>query len=136
MNHVGRMALTRAADNAPTGPGAYVFLGQRANVLYVGTASNIRRRLRQHVMSRPTRSWLHRRYNLVRNVVWEEAESATLAGWREADLIFALRPPYNADPGPRSHRGAEVSEPVFIVVEPDGGRAIGAPRRSCWTTST
>ena len=85
MNAAGRTALTRAADGAPQGPGTYVFLGQRGNVLYVGTASNIRRRLRQHVLSGPTRSWLHRRYNLVRDVVWEEAPTAVLAGWREAD---------------------------------------------------
>src|SRR5699024_803611 len=36
------------ADDVPTCPGVYLFLGPRQEVLYVGTASNLRRRVRSY----------------------------------------------------------------------------------------
>jgi hypothetical protein len=51
--------------------------------------------------------------------VWEIALSEEAAAWREADLIFALGPPFNAHPGLRLTdplaTGARV--PYLVVVE-------------------
>lgn len=117
----GRGVVGGAAEGAPKGPGVYLFLGVGDEVLYVGTASDLRRRLRQHAAAGPPTSRLHGRYERVRRVVWETAATPEAAQWREADLIHALRPPYNADPGLRS------TPPPFIVVT-DGAGGAGALR--------
>jgi predicted GIY-YIG superfamily endonuclease len=95
----------------------YLFLGDGDVVLYVGKATVLRSRLRQHANAGPPTSRLHRRYDLVRRVVWQVAESEEAAAWREADLIFALRPPFNANPGLRCPDPvAGVARPPFVVV--------------------
>jgi hypothetical protein len=49
--------------------------------------------------------------------VWEVAENEEAAAWREADLIFALRPPFNANPGLLSPDPlGDVARPPFVVV--------------------
>ena len=94
--------LARASREAPSAPGVYLFLGACDEVLYVGKATRLRHRLRQHAAAGPPTSHLHRRYDLVSRVVWEVAATDEDATWREADLIFALAPPFNANPGLRS----------------------------------
>jgi predicted GIY-YIG superfamily endonuclease len=117
----GRGALTSAADRAPTCPGVYLFLGQAGEVLYVGKARNLRRRIRQHAGAGPPTSHLHGRYALVRQVCWEIASDEETAAWREGELIFALRPPFNSDPGPGPHRlvPAEARAPFLVVTVAD-----------------
>lgn len=113
--------LRSAAAEAPTGPGVYLFLDESDGVLYVGKAANLRRRLRQHAGMPPPTSHLHQRYELVRRVVWETAAREEAAAWREADLIFALRPPFNADPGPRSADPLnQAVQPPYIIVAAAG----------------
>jgi predicted GIY-YIG superfamily endonuclease len=111
--------LNAAAADAPRQPGIYLFLDDGDDVLYVGTAGNLRQRLRQHAATVSAGSGLHQRYDLVRRVVWEIAASEEAAAWREADLIFALAPPFNANPGLRTAdpvaTGARV--PYIVVVE-------------------
>jgi predicted GIY-YIG superfamily endonuclease len=94
--------LAAAATESPPEPGVYLFLADADEVLYVGKAKNLRSRLRQHANVRPPTSHLHQRYELVRRVVWDVTKDEEAAAWWEADLIFALRPPFNADPGLRS----------------------------------
>ena len=113
----GAAALSVAAGEAPPEPGVYLFLGEGDEVLYVGKATRLRSRLRQHANAGPPRSRLHRRYDLVRRVVWEVGANEEAAAWREADLIFALRPPFNADPGLRSRDPVGgVARPPFVIV--------------------
>ncbi|MDQ4068885.1 MAG: GIY-YIG nuclease family protein, partial [Actinomycetota bacterium] len=97
----------------------YLFLGQGDEVLYVGKATNLRSRLRQHANVGPPTSHLHQRYELVRRVVWDATDTEEDAAWREADLIFALRPPFNADPGLRSRDplGGVARSPFLVVTE-------------------
>ncbi len=99
---VGLGVLSAAAADAPRQAGVYLFLDDDGQVLYVGKAGNLRQRLRQHAATKGASSALHRRYDLVRRVVWELAADEEAAAWREADLIFALDPPFNANPGLRS----------------------------------
>lgn len=84
-------ALATAAATAPTTPGVYFFLSRRSELLYVGMAKDLRRRLQQH--ARAPRDALYRR---VAGVRWETLPDDDAAAAREADLIVALQPPYNA----------------------------------------
>jgi predicted GIY-YIG superfamily endonuclease len=113
----GRGVLRVAAAQAPRAPGVYLFLGEHREVLYVGKARDLRQRLRQHAAARSPRTRLDQKYHLVRRVVWEVAADERAALWREADLIFALRPPFNANPGLRDHDplGRQVAPPYVVV---------------------
>jgi hypothetical protein len=90
---------------APQGPGVYLMRGATEEVLYVGKARNLRRRLGCYRVANPER--LPRRHlRLLRLVVRIElqtcpTESAALA--RESELIRSLRPRFNRAgtwPGP------------------------------------
>jgi predicted GIY-YIG superfamily endonuclease len=116
---VGLSVLRAAAADAPRQAGVYLFLDGRNDVLYVGKAGNLRQRLRQHAAMGPSESRLHQQYDLVRRVVWETAADEEAAVWREADLIFALRPPFNANPGLRAADpvGKDARVPYIVVGE-------------------
>jgi predicted GIY-YIG superfamily endonuclease len=116
---VGLGVLSAAATDAPRDAGVYLFLDDHRDVLYVGKARNLRHRLHQHAATRRQESRLHQKYDLVRRVVWEIAADEEAAFWREADLIFALRPPFNTNPGLRGHDpvGKDPQAPYIVVVE-------------------
>jgi hypothetical protein len=73
--------------DAPTTPGVYYLVGPKKRLLYVGKASNLRRRLGDHARSA--------RWKTVEDVRWELVASDRAAQQREADVIVALRPPRN-----------------------------------------
>ncbi|MEV6283289.1 nucleotide excision repair endonuclease [Kribbella sp. NPDC051770] len=108
---------------APGSPGVYLFLDGAGEVLYVGKAGNLKRRLAQHAAAKGPRVGLYERYDLVRRVVWEVAASEEAAAWRESELIFALRPAYNANTGVRGvaavGQGARV--PYVVVHDEAAG---------------
>ena len=83
--------LAHAAANAPHSPGVYFFLDRREELLYIGMAKELRRRLQQHANA--PRDALYRRVAAVR---WQELSDEDAAAAREADLIVGLQPPYNA----------------------------------------
>jgi GIY-YIG catalytic domain len=83
-------ALSSALATAPSSPGVYLFLDRRRALLYVGKAKDLRSRLRQHASARGS---LYRRIAAVR---WQQLPDEDAAAAREADLIVALQPPYNA----------------------------------------
>jgi predicted GIY-YIG superfamily endonuclease len=92
-------ALGRAAAGATTSAGVYCFLGEVHELLYVGKATNLRARLSQHARGTGARDIAVRSqvlYQRVCDVRVEEHESPDLAAAREADLVVALRPPFNA----------------------------------------
>jgi predicted GIY-YIG superfamily endonuclease len=91
---VSEGALAAAAAAAPVGAGVYVFLDDRRRLLYVGKASNLRRRLQQHAKELPTHAGS--KYARVRHVAWEPLADDDAACAREADLIVALQPLQNA----------------------------------------
>jgi predicted GIY-YIG superfamily endonuclease len=106
--------LTEAARAAPNRPGVYFLVSRFAELLYIGTAGDLRRRLGQHARPGPGR--LRRVYPRVAAVHWEEHEDETAAACREADLIVALRPAANA-------ALAGDGRWVYVVVRPvDGDR--------------
>jgi hypothetical protein len=91
------VGLVSLIQDAPASPGVYFFLGRSGELLYVGKARNIRKRLQQHSQVKPLQSgWMNPRYELVSQVRWEVTDDEDSASAREADLIVALRPAYNA----------------------------------------
>jgi predicted GIY-YIG superfamily endonuclease len=110
--------LTEAAGRAPTAPGIYVFLGTDRELLYVGKAANLRRRIGDHARDQPRTRHLRRHVLLdaVRTVVWEEHSDEESAWAREADLIVMLKPALNA-----SH--ADQERDRYVVVTTGSGHA-------------
>ncbi|MBO0713919.1 MAG: nucleotide excision repair endonuclease [Acidimicrobiales bacterium] len=117
---VGRVdvrILSEAAERAPDAPGVYFLLGHDGELLYVGKAGRLRRRLRQHGDQEPSRL-NHRQltlYQLVRSVRWEELRDEPSAADREADLIIGLQPRFNA-----SYR--DEGRWNYVVIRPVGSR--------------
>jgi predicted GIY-YIG superfamily endonuclease len=104
-------ALTDAAKRAPREPGVYVFLGSDGELLYVGKATDLHRRLTNHARDESRTNDLRRHVllNTVRAVHWELCCDDRAALVREADLIVMLKPTFNA-----SH--AEQNRDHFLIV--------------------
>ncbi len=111
---IGLAVLRAAAAQAPRKPGVYFFLGDDNEILYVGKATSLPQRLRQHAATTYSTYHLNQKYDLVRRVVWEIAADEKAAAWREADLIFALQPPFNTNPGPH---WTDMRVPYIVVTE-------------------
>jgi len=115
-------AVSRAVAHAPRGAGVYVFLGPRADLLYIGKARDIRRRLADHARA------LSRAVTRTAEVRWVECADEAEAVCLEADLIVSLRPRFNA-----SH-AADVYEYVrletasrsvtFTITDTPSGRGV------------
>jgi excinuclease ABC subunit C len=94
----GAADLARAIrTEAPAEPGVYLFHGERGEVLYVGKAVNLRRRLLDHL--RPSPREEHPRHarlvHAICGFAYETAASELLALLREDDLIKQHRPRFN-----------------------------------------
>ena len=114
--------LADASARAPRLPGVYFFVGAADDLLYVGMATDLRRRLGQHARERAAPG-LRDRYRLVRDVVWETHPDIDSAARREADVIVGLRPPHNA--------WVDDGRWVYLVVQ-----SVGKGRRSFVLTET
>lgn len=71
----------------PSSPGVYFLLGPGGRLLYVGKAADLRRRLADHARSS--------RWMAVESVRFEMVATAASALALEADILAALRPPWN-----------------------------------------
>jgi DNA polymerase-3 subunit epsilon len=89
-----RRKRTMAAD-LPPDPGVYLFRGPSEEVLYVGTASNLRRRVRQYFTASETRPRLREMVGLAVRVDHVTCVHPLEAQVRELRLIAAHRPTYN-----------------------------------------
>jgi len=81
------------AEGAPADPGVYFFLSADRELLYVGKAGNLRARLAQHAQGGGR---LQGMYDRAADVRWEVHPDEPAAVRREADLLVALQPAYNA----------------------------------------
>jgi predicted GIY-YIG superfamily endonuclease len=111
--------LAAAAARAPEGAGVYFFLAADTELLYVGKASSLRRRLWQHARAKPGAGGprLDALYERVAEVRWEELPDGEVAEVREADLIVALRPAFNAG-------SALAGRWHYLLVEPAGNHRL------------
>jgi len=83
----------------PTSPGVYRFLDRDAEVIYVGKAKNLRRRLQSY--RNASRKRVHKKMRtLVReahSATWEALPTEEAALLRENELIKQLRPRFNVE---------------------------------------
>jgi len=99
----------------PTSPGVYYLCGRAEGVLYVGKASNLRKRLKSYRVANPERMPRRtiRLLFLVERIEWDVCSDEATAGHREKMLLRVLQPRFNRAnryPPPRVH--LEVSPPV------------------------
>jgi DNA polymerase-3 subunit epsilon len=83
------------AEGLPERPGVYLFRGPASEVLYVGTAVNLRRRVGQYFTGGDTRARITEMVTLATAVDVVECAHALEASVRELRLLAAHAPPYN-----------------------------------------
>lgn len=83
------------AAGLPHRPGVYLFRGPCDQVLYVGTAVDLRRRVAQYFTGADPRSRMREMVALAQSVDHVECAHALEAGVRELRLLAAHTPPYN-----------------------------------------
>jgi DNA polymerase-3 subunit epsilon len=83
------------AEGLPRRPGVYLFHGPADEVLYVGTAINLRRRVSQYFNGSDQRARMKEMVALATRVEHVECAHALEAGVRELRLLSAHAPPYN-----------------------------------------
>jgi DNA polymerase III subunit epsilon len=83
------------AHGVPHRPGVYLFRGPSGEVLYVGTAVDLRRRVSQYFTGADTRGRMKEMVTLAAAVDHVECAHALEAGVRELRMLAAHAPPYN-----------------------------------------
>ncbi|MCP2260097.1 DNA polymerase-3 subunit epsilon [Streptoalloteichus tenebrarius] len=83
------------AAHLPNSPGVYLFRGPREEVLYVGTASDLRRRVRQYFTAGETRRRVREMVGIAERVDAVECAHSLEAEVRELRLLAAHQPRYN-----------------------------------------
>ena len=83
------------AAHLPHRPGVYLFRGPSGEVLYVGTAVNLHRRVRNYFTGSETRPRLREMVALTTRIDHVECAHGLEAGVRELRLLAAHTPPYN-----------------------------------------
>ncbi|NNH72187.1 DEDD exonuclease domain-containing protein [Nocardia uniformis] len=83
------------AVDFPALPGVYLFRGPSDEVLYIGTAVNLRRRVRGYFTSSETRPRMREMVQLATRVDHVVCAHGLEAGVRELRLLMAHAPPYN-----------------------------------------
>ncbi|MFJ6674197.1 DEDD exonuclease domain-containing protein [Actinosynnema sp. NPDC091369] len=83
------------AAHLPSTPGVYLFRGPSEEVLYVGTASDLRRRVRQYFTASEGRKRLREMVSLAVRVDAVECAHSLEAEVRELRLLTAHKPAYN-----------------------------------------
>ncbi len=90
-----RRAKSRLADDLPTSPGVYEFVSQAGQVLYVGSAVNLRRRVRSYFTAAEKRSRVAQMLDTTVEVRTIPTPTEIEARVRELRLIAELDPPVN-----------------------------------------
>ncbi|MCW2685943.1 MAG: exonuclease, polymerase epsilon subunit family, partial [Mycobacterium sp.] len=83
------------ADALPRRPGVYLFRGPAGEVLYIGTAVDLRRRVNQYFNGSDPRGRIKEMVGLATSVDHVECAHGLEAGVRELRLLAAHAPPYN-----------------------------------------
>ncbi len=83
------------AQGLPHRPGVYLFRGPGGEVLYIGTAKELRRRVIQYFNGSDQRARIKEMVGLAETVDHVECAHALEAGVRELRLLAAHAPPYN-----------------------------------------
>lgn len=122
------------ADGLPRRPGVYLFRGPSGEVLYIGTAVDLRRRVSQYFNGTDPRTRMKEMVSLASAVDHVECAHALEAGVRELRLLAAHAPPYNRrSKFPHRWWWVVLTDEAFprlsVVRKPRHDRAVG-PFRS------
>ncbi|BBY37588.1 hypothetical protein MMAN_17220 [Mycobacterium mantenii] len=118
------------AEGLPRGPGVYLFRGPSGEVLYIGTAVDLRRRVGQYFTGADPRGRMKEMVALADAVDHVECAHALEAGVRELRLLAAHAPPYNRRSRfPQRWWWVALTEEAFprlaVVRAPRHDRAVG-----------
>jgi excinuclease ABC subunit C len=91
----GRGVIAQFAKHAPQGPGVYRMIGAAAEVLYVGKAKNIRKRLLSYARPSGDVTRIARMVAITASIEFVTTATETEALLLEANLIKRLRPRFN-----------------------------------------
>ena len=91
----GRTAIMRFAKLAPSAPGVYRMIDAHGDVLYVGKAKNIRKRVAAYVRPTGHDSRISRMIAATATLEFVTTKTETEALLLEANLIKRLRPRFN-----------------------------------------
>lgn len=122
------------ASDLPHRPGVYLFRGPSGEVLYIGTAVDLRRRVGQYFNGSDSRGRIKEMVALAVRVDHVECAHALEAGVRELRLLAAHAPPYNRRSRfPRRWWWVALTDEAFprlTVVRAPGHRTAIGPFRS------
>jgi excinuclease ABC subunit C len=90
---------TRAAAALPLAPGVYRFRDQAGQVLYIGRAVSLRRRVQSYWRDLGDRAHLAPMVARIARVEAVPCDSAHEAAWLERNLLQRRLPPWNRSPG-------------------------------------
>ncbi len=108
--HYGKLGLT---EDLPRRPGVYIFRDRGANPLYVGKASNLRRRVRQYFYG-DTRRSIANLMSELHSIDHRVCPTSLEAEITELRLIHAYRPRYNRrSKPPKSSHFVKVTKETF-----------------------
>ncbi|MBS9532959.1 DEDD exonuclease domain-containing protein [Mycobacterium sp. M1] len=118
------------AEGLPHRPGVYLFRGPSDEVLYVGTSTDLRRRVGQYFNGSDRRQRISEMVELSTRVDHVECAHPLEAGVRELRLLAAHAPPYNRrSKNPRRWWWVTLSEEAFprltVTRSPHRQRAVG-----------
>ena len=129
------------AERLPHRPGVYVFRGPGREVLYIGTAVDLRRRVAQYFSGADPRARIKEMVGLACQVDHVECAHALEAGVRELRLLAAHAPPYNRRSRfPHRWWWVALCDEAFprlsVVRTPRGPNALGPFRSRADATDT
>lgn len=84
------------AEHLPNAPGVYLFKDRADRVLYVGTSSDLRKRVRSYFTGAEKRTRIRQMVTIASRVDTITCSTTLEAGVRELRLISAQLPPYNS----------------------------------------
>lgn len=128
---VAQRAKRHLAADLPAAPGVYLFRGPKEEVLYVGTAKDLRRRVRTYFTGSEGRSRIREMVALAERVDHVVCAHSLEAEVRELRLIGAHRPAYNRRSKNR-HQGwwVGLTDEAFPRLS-----VVRLPRPGCWARS-
>src|SRR5580692_9912231 len=91
----GRLAIVHAAKLAPSRPGVYRMIDGRGDVLYVGKAKNVKKRIQSYARPTGLDTRIERMIAATRTLEFVTTRTETEALLLEANLIKRLRPRFN-----------------------------------------
>ena len=91
----GREILFKKVKTMPEKPGVYRMIGEEKNILYVGKAKNIKKRLQSYVRPLGNNNRISKMVSLIKDVEITITENETDALLLELNLIKSHKPKYN-----------------------------------------